>query len=172
MEIAMPTAKKRITLIPDLEALAVCGRDVQSDEVGGRWNNATLTINGLIRRFAVLIQKAGREVAARFSRAEWNLIGDALQGNGSVPQEDVAYDTVTLIRATVQDADHLEGAGKKWKVNVGALVKKLETLSLIEGEAILAAVRWFGEHLDEIKNDRDEWWLPTFRRKAVSTRLE
>jgi hypothetical protein len=50
------------------------------------------------------------------------------------------------------------GIGKKWKVDVNDLVTRLGALTPLHGEAILAAVRWFWGHPDEINHQKDEWW--------------
>lgn len=163
----MPTERKRLTFLPDLDALAVCGRDIRPDE-GGRWSSPTDQVNGMIRRHALLIDRAARELDAVLTRAEWNLIADV--NNGCADLWDYSgsgLPYLTGIAANVEDGDRLDGVGGKWAVDVPALLAKLRALTPTHGEAIADAVRWFWDHPQEIDHTRDEWWTPAFRRKAV-----
>lgn len=162
----VPTERKRLTLIPDLDALAVLGRDIRPDEEG-RWQDATTAVNGALKRYALLSEQANRELDAVLTRAEWNLIADV--NNGCADLYDYAATdcpALVMIRANVVDGDRLEGAGKKWGVDVPGLVAKLDALTPLHGEAIADAVRWFWSHPD-LDHAKDHWWLAAFRRRAV-----
>lgn len=164
----MPTERKRLTLLPDLESLAVCGRDIRPDE-GGSWSDATQQVNGVIRRHALLIERAAAELKPVLTRAEWNLIADV--NNGCADLWDYSGSDLPAlvgITANVDDGDRLEGAGEKWDVDVPALLRKLASLTPTHGEAIADAVRWFWDHSAEIDHQKDEWWSPAFRRAAVA----
>jgi hypothetical protein len=163
----MPTKKKRLTFIPDLEALAVCGRDIQPDEEE-RWATGSESVNGVLRRHAMLIEEAGREVADMFTRGEWNMMADALHPYAGLDDGPFsAHPAGELIASNVEDSADLDGTDKKWKVNAKKLVDKIHALTPLQAEAVSDAIRWFSDHCEGIKNDRDEWWLPAFRRKAV-----
>lgn len=165
----MPTEKKRLTFIPDIASLAVCGRDIRPDE-GGKWSDASQQVNGVLRRHAMLVEQAARELDAVLAREEWNLIADV--NNGSANLWDYCESQLPLlagITANVEDGDALEKAGEKWGVDAKALVRKLKKLSPLHGEAIADAVRWFWDHPDGIDFAADPWWLPAFRRKAIAS---
>lgn len=162
----MPTERKRLTLIPDVESLAVCGRDIRPGE-GGKWSDATQQVNGVIRRHALLIEQAGRELAAVLTRGEWNLIADV--NNGTADLWDYSgsdMPAMSMIAANVEDGHRLDGAGEKWGVDVPGLLAKLRALTPTHGEAIADAVRWFWDH-DGIDHTAAEWWHPAFRRRAA-----
>jgi hypothetical protein len=71
----MPTEKRRITLIPDADALAVLGYDL-ADEA----TPITEAVNTACRTAARLVAGATRELEAVLSRNEWNAIADVMNG--------------------------------------------------------------------------------------------
>ena len=163
----MPSEKKKVTLIPDHDALAVCGRDIRPGE-SGRWSDASQQITGLIRRHALLTEQAPRELDAVLSADEWNLIADV--NNGCADLWDYSESSIPYlsgIAANVEDGDRLDGTGAKWGVDVPELLRRLAALARVHGEAIADAVRWFWDRPEAIAHTVDHWWLPAFRRKAV-----
>ena len=168
VEKTMPTERKRLTFIPDVASLAVCGRDIRPDE-GGKWSDASQQVNGVLRRHAMLIEQAARELDAVLSPKEWNLIADV--NNGCADLWDYSGSSLPMlagITANVEDGDMLNKAGEAWGVDAKALVRKLRKLSPLHGEAIADAVRWFWDHPDGVDPTKDPWWLPAFRRQAIA----
>lgn len=145
----MPTDKRRITIIPDAGALAVLGYDLADAPI-------TEAVTTACRTAARLVAGATRELEAVLSRAEWNAIADVM--NGTADLYDYAglhAPALMMVAANLLDSP---GIGKKWKVDVGELVAKVNALTPTHGEAILAAVRWFWGHPDRIDHAKDEWW--------------
>ena len=154
----MATEKRRITAIPDLDALAVLGYTLDED-------GATLCAVGPAQRLARLVERASRELEAVLDRGEWNAIADVM--NGCADLFDYAESTVpalTLLVANLRDGDLLNGLGRKWSVDVPDMSRRLEALTPTHGEAILCAVRWAWRHTEAWDQDRDPWWRPSFRR--------
>jgi len=163
----MPTERKRVALLPDVEALAIAGYDITPDDEG-RWNEPTTAINGACRRYAMLVEQAGRELASVLSRAEWNAIADVMNGSADLMDySETPMVALQMIVPNLQDGDALEGTGKKWKIDVADVVRRLQSLTPAHGEAILAAVRWFWSHSAAIYHSKHQWWHPEFRRKAI-----
>lgn len=156
----MPTIKRRVTIIPDDEALAVMGYDLNLDRTV-----ITEAINGSCRAAARLIAQAGRELEGVISRAEWNAIADAMNGSAELYDYGrVHTPALQMITANLEDS---LGIGKKWKFDVADLCRRLDALTPTHGEAILAAVRWFWQHCQAINHRTDEWWRSAFRLVSV-----
>lgn len=151
----MPTEQKRLTAIPDADALAVLGYDTTED-------GQTACVVGPARRLARLVEQATAELAAVLDRAEWNAIADVM--NGCADLYDYAGSDVPallMVRMNLQDSP---GLGEKWGVDVPALCRRLEALTPTHGEAILCAVRWAWRNCDEWDHTKDDWWAPAFRK--------
>lgn len=185
----MPTDKFRCSVTFDPFTLARLGIDAGREENQSAW-----TINGCLRRLAMLVEQASRELEAVLTRAEWNLLADAL--NGCADVFDLAGSPIpalTLVRAEVADAHALNRLGDKWLLTekeeqkltlpkarkladerAVELNAKLAALASVHGEAILAAVRWFWTHTEPgvIDHTKDEWWKPEFRALAATEEKE
>lgn len=150
--------KRRVTGLPDYDALAVLGYDVTED-------GQTLCIAGPQRRLARLVSRAARELGAVLTRGEWNAIADVM--NGCADLYDYAESGVPallMVKANLQDSP---GIDKKWKIRLPDLLRKLDALTDTHGEAILCAVRWAWRNVDAWDHAKDEWWTPTFRRAGI-----
>lgn len=162
MEYPMPTDRRRVTLIAEPDTLSILGYDLDAEGV-----SITDAHLAPLRRYARQVEQAGRELQAVLDRKEWNYLADVLNGCGDLwDLGDPGLPSLALIRAEADDGDRLNGLGKKWKVDVPDMLRKLEALSPAHGEAILAAVRWFWSHPEAIDHKKDEWWHPRFRRPA------
>lgn len=153
----MPTERKRITLIPDTDALTTLGYSLEED-------GDTLCGVGPARRLAKLVERASRELNAVLTRREWNAIADVM--NGCADLYDYAESDIPallMVRANLQDSP---GIDAKWKIDLAELLRKLESLTETHGEAILCAVRWFWRQCEQqIDYTKAEWWTPKFRRE-------
>ena len=161
----MPTDHKRLTIIPDFQALATVGRDLRHKTKPDRWENVTLGVNGALGELALLIESATTELDAALTRREWNAIADVMNGcadlyDYSGPQ----IGPLTLLVGNLQDS---EGLGAKWGIDTADLVRRLQVLTPLHGFAILAAVRWFWAHCNDVDHQKHNWWLPRYRRRAV-----
>lgn len=153
----MPTDRKRLTYIPDADALAVLGYSVEED-------GATLCGTGPARRLARLVEAAARELAAVLTRREWNAIADVMNGTADLyDYADSGVPALLMVRANLQDSP---GIGRKWRLDPAELLGKLGALTPTHGEAILCAVRWAWRNVDAWDHAKDEWWTPAFRRAA------
>lgn len=148
----MPTERRRVTAIPDGEALAACGYDPAVDP-------PTECVNAPAAALARLIGRGAKELAGLLDRAEWNATADA--NNGAF---ELAYAgplaPAFYLPANVEDSPELKA---KWGVRPGALAAKLRGLSPVQMEAVAAAVRFFWRHCDAIDHTADDWWEPDFR---------
>lgn len=149
----MPTELKRLTAIPDGEALAVLGYDTTED-------GQTACVVGPARRLARLVEQATAELNAVLTRDEWNAIADVMNGCADLyDYADSDVPSLLMVRLNLQDS---EGIDEKWQIDTADLCRRLESLSPTHGEAILCAVRWFWRHPDT-GHTRDDWWKPSFR---------
>lgn len=159
----MPTDVKRLTAIPDLEALAVLGYDVTEDGQTG-------CVVGPARRLAKLVEQATAELSAVFGRNEWNAIADVMNGCADLyDHAGTDVPALMMVRMNLQDSPGIE---KKWKIKLPELTRKLEALTTLHGEAILCAVRWAWRHCDDWDHQQDEWWRPEFRKYKESKRKD
>jgi hypothetical protein len=113
---------------------------------------------GPAQRLARLIERAARDIP--LVREEWNAVADVLNGCADLyDYADSSVPPLLMITANLQDSP---GLGEKWEIDVPGLCRKLNKLSPVQGEAILAAVRWFWRHTDT-DHTTDEWWTPKHR---------
>lgn len=151
----VPTEQKRLTAIPDLDALAVLGYSTDED-------GQTACVTGPARRLARLVEQATAELRPVIVRAEWNAIADVMNGCADLyDYADSDVPALLMVRANLADSPEI---GEKWGVDVADLCRRLEALTPLHGEAILCAVRWAWRHCDDWDHTRDEWWEPAFRR--------
>jgi hypothetical protein len=177
----MPTDKKRVLITPEPSTLAVFGVDASDPD-----NLNAYVIAGCLSRYARIVEQAAAELESALTRAEWNLIADTL--NGCADLTDFAGSPIpplTLVVAEVSDGHQLNRAGEKWLLaakeeslpmtkarkladdRAADLVRRMSELTPAHGEAILAAVRWFWSHPDDIDHAKDDWWTVEFRRKTL-----
>jgi hypothetical protein len=157
----MPTVKTRVTAIPDFDALAVIGCDLDVDGQTG-------IVNGPTRRLACLIEHAAKTI--KLSRAEWNTIADAMNNT-----EDLREYFSTEEPAGLLIRENLEwkpDVGAKWGVRLKSLIKKVDAMTPIQHEAILSAIRWAWRLVDKWDYQTTEWWTPAFRRKTGTWRYD
>lgn len=155
----MPTERRRITVIPDADALAVLGYDLSRDDTP-----ISEAVNVTCRTAARLVAAATRELDAALTRGEWNAIADVMNGTADLyDYAGLSTPAILMVTANLQDSP---GIDRKWKVDVADLITRLGALAPVHGEAILAAVRWFWAHPDEIDHAKHEWWKAGFRRPA------
>lgn len=153
----MPTDRKRLTFIPDDDALAVLGYSTVED-------GDTICGVGPARRLAKLVERASRELSAVLTRGEWNAIADVMNGCADLfDYADTGTPALLMLKANLQDSP---GIDKKWKIKLPDLFAKLGALTDTHGEAILCAVRWAWRNVDAWDHLKDEWWTPAFRRAA------
>lgn len=152
----MPSDNRRImlTVVPD--AFAAAGLDPET--AGAR------DVGHVLKRWGESLREGAASVAAKFGRAEWCCLADAA---GGLLWEESPAPAVAL-KACVEDANALEGLGAKWfgdegaDAAVAALGAKLDALTIPEGEAVAAALRWVRERAD-VDLGEDRWWHPAFR---------
>jgi hypothetical protein len=177
----MPSENRRIglTLTEGLErSLKILGLTPDADPEAGVPVPGAIQIVGALARYADAIDHAGRELDKVFSRQEWNYLADVLNGCADVWEwsESPAMPSIAWIAANAEDAHSLDRAGDKWfgeELEPGsgdkatkAMLAKLRGLAPIQGDAILAAIRFFWSHT-EIDHSKAKWWLPQFRLRAV-----
>jgi hypothetical protein len=170
----MPTDKKRIMLTADDTTLDTLARDATAPGV-----------SLAVREYARLLATASREVESQFTRTEWNLMADAL--NGCLELHDLSGGITygTMLLAEIGDSHGLNRLGDKWlgvkgkKADdaVADLLRRIESLAPIHHAAIAASVRWFWDHSTTLRivsgnladPATDEWWRVGFRRKRADS---
>ena len=176
----MPTDRFRPSVSLDPAVAATLGYDPGLAE-----NRTAYTISCPLARYAWLIARANRELAAVLTRAEWNLIAAVLNGT-RVDDLDPGLDRVHPLHALcleIEDGHRLNREGDRWltpadgvptraqraeaDAAVADLLARLRALTPTHADAITAAVRWFWQHPTDIDHQADEWWTPAFRLKAV-----
>ena len=151
----MPVTQRRLTGIPDFDALATLGYEIDED-------GQTMCITGPARRLAQLVDRATRELDAVLSHAEWNAIADVMNGCADLyDYADSSVPSLLMVTANLQDSPEIES---KWKVNTKDLCRRLNGLTPTHGEAILAAVRWARRHCEQWDHTQEGWWWPEYRR--------
>lgn len=150
----MPTEIKRLTAIPDADALAVLGYSVDEDGPTG-------CVVGPARRLARLVGHAARELDAVLARGEWNAIADVMNGCADLYDfADTDVPALLMVRANLQDSP---GIDETWGIDLPELLCKLAALTPLHGESILCAVRWAWRNCGEWDHTADDWWQPAFR---------
>jgi hypothetical protein len=158
----MPTLKRRIQLSVDGDVFRVLALDPE--------RHGAVPVSAALARYAQHIARASREVEYLLDRDEWNLLADVLKGRDTLrdhPGRPLSH--LLLIKAMVEDGHRLDGVGYKWFGNeagdarVRALVKRLNGLSDLHGDAIAAAVRYYWDAHERVDRQNDEWWKLAFR---------
>jgi len=80
----------------------------------------------IIRDYSALLERTKRELSNIFSESELNYIYDMLNGTLIYPEQISIRSILTI---EIKDVDRYEELGKKWKVDVKELVKKVSNLS-------------------------------------------
>lgn len=151
----MATEKRRVYAIPP-ESLESIGFPV--DQI------TAPQLAACASRYADLVNRASRRLARVIEPGEWELIADAL--NGCLELTDPGSSGIAplmLIRAAVEDSIQLDGFDTRWAIDGTALIRKLNKLTDLEGDAIAAAVRYFWANGEEIDIGEDKWWTAEFR---------
>lgn len=86
----------------------------------------------------IQLRKLGRRVLAVFAPNQINLIREALSGFVYEPAHLLSLPAI--ISMSVQDSA-LDGLGERWEVDVGALTKKVHTLTPVEAWGVVEEVR-------------------------------
>jgi hypothetical protein len=157
----MPTKKRRISLCVDDHVFAVLSLD--------RMKHGATQISMALSRYAEHVHRAGRHIEAILDRDEWNAIADVCNGCADLwDYSGTSY--LIMIQANVEDGHELDGLGYKWfgdgsvgDERIKNMLRKLDGMTNIEGDAIAAAVRYFWTHCHEIDHARDEWWMLAYR---------
>ena len=138
--------------------------------------------------WATALEYAAQDVAQRFTRDEWCLVADVMNGTLFDPSWQGSF-----IAANVFDGHRLDGTGYRWlggegteltgsahrldlgeqtaeravvDAQVADLCRRLQGLSYPEARAVLSAVRWFWSRCEaRIDPREDPWWLPAWRRQ-------
>jgi hypothetical protein len=146
-------------------------------------------LNQAIECWGAVLARATADNASTFSKShfqdvgegkfdvhyvhEWGVLADVLKGIRIDPDFwDVGY----LLSSAVQDAHRLGfqwlepsldfDGSKEVDPAIWRLVEKLKKLDYAHAWAVIVAVQWLWEHVDEgvdIKND--QWWTLAFRRQ-------
>lgn len=142
----MPSKNKVISIYPDPTAARI---------VGGPFPQHC---NRAVECWAHALKSVAAGVSDRFSRDEWNLLADALNGHAFIADEGGGS-----LAMSVLDADEFEGVGKKWGVNVEDLSGRLQRLSYVQARCVVEAVLWFWANHESVDPREDPWWDLGFR---------
>lgn len=154
----MSDDRKRIQVFPSPRALEILGVDTSERGVGAELSHA-------IECWADSMRRASAEVAERFSRQEWCLLADVLNGSWTL---DRSW-TGQVLALEVHDAQRLDGAGDRWfgdgegSSKIPEMIARLQACSFEQAQAIILAVRWFWAHHESVDIQADEWWALKYR---------
>lgn len=184
----MGTTNKRYSVSPEPKLLAVLGLDpTLPGKVGGVTSAA---LAGAIARYADLFHEAARECGKEFPhRREWDFFAEVLSDtefpalDDEFPAHLSCADAIErahryprragdrwLIAPHERDAVTLAEAGRRVDERVKAIVGQLRQLTAVHGAVILAGVRWYWAHQDELKGTALQWWQPRDRQKWYERR--
>lgn len=155
-------------------SMRVLGLDPDGNPDDGVPADGATQVTAALARYADAVARAGVEVDKILVRAEWNYLAGVLNGCANLwDWSETPMPSTLLIRANAEDAHSLNGAGDKWfgdELDAGsgdkaakAFFAKLAKLTPIQGDAILAAVRWFWRHHAAIDHSEHMWWAVEFR---------
>lgn len=159
-------AVKKITVYPDMRALAVLGTSAGN-------------LNQAIECWASIIARATADNSNDFAAQEWCLIADVC--NGTLWEPNIENPAV-LLAAEVSDGHRLNGTGYRWFCDakgeatkemkaadnkVKALVEKLAALDYAHAWAVIVAVQWFWQNTERNIDVRAEpWWTLAYRNRS------
>lgn len=125
----MPARRATLYITPPIDAL-LDGRQ-ERDTLAGR-------LSAVAERYRMIIDGHKPDL----TEAEWNACRDALN---SYWMGDA--DSITLIWATIADADRIDGLGKKWGIDAQALSSRIRQMPPAELVALVEAVEtwWAGQ---------------------------
>lgn len=182
----MPTNRKRVAFAPDHKALVALGLDPDLD---GTVTSAA--VSGALARYADLMYEAAADMDRLWRRTQWGFVADCLRNTRFpvfTPSDYPAH--LAVIQAI--DREHgerrigdgwflnaidgaqltLVAARQKSDARVKAVCEQLRALTPVHGAAVLAAVRWYWDHEEELKDTAREWWLPSDRNKEFNSRAK
>lgn len=158
-------------LAPDTEAAL--------DWLAQSCGNRTAALEEAVQQWHRAIVAAAADNAALFDRAEWNMLADACNGIGLIPEMVPPHAGQYLwgphIAMELADAQRLNSLGSKWfpetwsrkrvEGRVAEMVAQLQLLDAIHGHALMDVLRlfWTPAGVDHIDHSADEWWAPAFR---------
>jgi hypothetical protein len=159
-----------LAVSPNLaQSMRVLGLAPEADPENHTPADGATQITAALGHYADAVERANAELDQVLSRAEWNMMADVLGGCANLWDfTESSMSALFFIRAEVEDAQRLDGAGDKWfgeelergsgDKAVKALLKKLAAMSYIHGDAIMAAIRHFWRYSRTIDHSRDIWW--------------
>jgi hypothetical protein len=161
------------------QVLRTLGLEPEAKPDDGVPADGATQVTSALSRYAELLDRASREVDQILERDEWNYLVDVLNGCADLwDWSESPIPSLSLIRANAEDAHRLDGAGDKWFGDEPGSADKATKIFLaklgapklqpIHGDAILAAVRWFWRHHQDINHTKHRWWTAEFRRKGPS----
>ena len=109
--------------------------------------NLSGAIDKHLRRLWALCDIALSQLHNRFSQTEMSLIIDVL--NGTIMPEEAIRHWPALLAQDVEDGCRLDGLDKKWGVDASALSSKVESLTTLEGVALVMFAERFWDMVGE-----------------------
>ena len=110
----------------------------------------------VINRYSQLIRLAHDRLKLNLNRNDWNVLAEVVGPCGDFEEIIPCPNSYRyLLRLSLEEQINRE--------DVQDLILKWDKVDDLGAEAIVAALRWFWSHADQIDMESDEWWTPEFR---------
>jgi hypothetical protein len=126
---------------------------------------STAQLNQAIACWAELITQSSADNAKAFSREEWCLLAEALNGVKCDPSEAAPGNAMA---SALEEAERNEGFGTKWlgegrDPELEALLERMRTLDYAHAWAVILAVQWYWAHYEAVRLSEEPWWTLQYR---------
>lgn len=116
--------------------------DLQARYIKENYKNQNYGIITAIEALMTIRKYSTNELKGIFTPAEWSFLADSL--NGTMTKDSFRCNVGALVHHC-RDAEELDGTARKWGVDLGALIIKIETLTAAQVEALYFRVEQFWE---------------------------
>ncbi len=114
----------------------------QAKYIQENYKNQNYGIIAAIEALMTIRKYSTNELKGIFTPAEWSFLVDSL--NGTMTTDSFRCNVGALVHHC-RDAEELDGTARKWEVDLGVLIIKIETLTAAQVEALYFRVEQFWE---------------------------
>lgn len=114
----------------------------QAKYIQENYKNQNIGIIAAIEALMTIRKYSTNELKGIFTPEEWSFLADSL--NGTMTTDAFRCNAGALVHHC-RDAEELDGTARKWGVDLGALIIKIETLTAAQVEALYFRVEQFWE---------------------------
>lgn len=137
--------KNKIKIMATRKGTTVYLPEDQARYIQENYKNQNIGIITAIEALMTIRKYSTNELKGIFTPAEWSFLSDSL--NGTMTTDSFRCNVGALVHHC-RDAEELDGTARKWGVDLGALIIKIETLTAAQVEALYFRVEQFWEDED------------------------